>query len=45
MVVLPYLANEKKISVIDAKKELWRIKLEESHSFLTTFWIPFGRFK
>lgn len=43
--ILPNLANAKVFSVLDAKEGFWHIKLEESSSFLTTFWTPFGRYR
>ncbi|XP_062610719.1 uncharacterized protein K02A2.6-like [Saccostrea cucullata] len=43
--ILPNLANAKVFSVLDAKEGFWHIKLDESSSFLTTFWTPFGRYR
>ena len=43
--ILPNLANAKVFSVLDAKEGFWHIKLDESSSFLTTFWTPVGRYR
>ncbi|XP_061185196.1 uncharacterized protein K02A2.6-like [Saccostrea echinata] len=43
--ILPNLANAEVFSALDAKEGFWHIKLDESSSFLTTFWTPFGRYR
>jgi len=43
--ILPNLANAKIFSVLDAKDGFHQVKLDESSSYLTTFWTPFGRYR
>ena len=43
--VLPELAEAKIFSVLDAKDGFHQVKLEESSSYLTTFWTPYGRYR
>ena len=43
--ILPNLANAKVFSVLDAKDGFHQVKLDESSSYLTTFWTPFGRYR
>ena len=43
--ILPNLANAKVFSVLDAKDGFHQVKLDESSSYLTTFWMPFGRYR
>ena len=43
--ILPTLANAKVLSVLDAKDGFHQVKLDESSSYLTTFWTPFGRYR
>jgi hypothetical protein len=43
--ILPNFANAKILSVLGAKEGFWHIKLDESSSFLTSFWTPFGRYR
>ena len=43
--VLPKLAKARLFSVLDAKDGFHQVKLDESSSFLTTFWTPFGRYR
>jgi len=41
--IRPKLTNAKLFSILDAKNGFWQIQLDESSSYLTTFWPPFGR--
>ena len=43
--ILPTLVNAKIFSVLDAKDGFHQVKLDESSSYLTTFWTPFGRYR
>ena len=43
--ILPKLTNAKVFSVLDEQIGFWQIELDESSSFLTTFWTPFGHFR
>jgi len=43
--ILYRLANEKVFTVLDAQDDLYQMKLAEASSFLTTFNIPFGRYR
>ena len=43
--VLPKLTRAKIFSVLDAKKNFCKIELNDTLSFLTTFWIPFGCYR
>ena len=43
--ILPKLANAKVFSVLDAKDGFHQVKLDESSSYLTTFWTPFGHYR
>ena len=43
--ILPNLANAKIFSVLDAKDGFHQVQLDESSSYLTTFWTPFGRYR
>ena len=43
--ILPELGKAKIFSTVDTKKGFWHIKLNESSSYLTTFWTPFGRYR
>ena len=43
--ILPELAKAKVFSVADAKNGFWQVKLDETSSYLTTFWTPFGRYR
>ena len=39
------LQDAKVFSVHDAKKGFYHVKLDKEGSLLTTFWIPFGRYR
>ena len=43
--ILPNLANAKVFSVLDAKDGFYQVQLDESSSYLTTFWTPFERYR
>ena len=41
--VLPTLSKAKIFTVLDAKDGFHQVKLDDTSSYLTTFWTPFGR--
>ena len=41
---LPTLSKAKLFTVIDAKDGFHQVKLDDTSSYLTTVWIPFGRY-
>ena len=43
--VLPTLSKAKIFTVLDAKDGFHQVKLNDSSSYLTTFWTPFGRYR
>ena len=43
--ILPRLANAKVFTVLDAKEGFWQVKLDKQSSYLTTFWMPYGRYR
>ena len=43
--ILPKLAKAKIFTVLDAKDGFHQVKLDDSGSYLTTFWTPFGRYR
>ena len=43
--MLPKLNNAKVFSTLDAKDGFYQISLDEESSKLTTFWMPFGRYR
>ena len=42
--VLPTLSKAKIFTVLDAKDGFHQVKLDDTSSYLTTFWTPFGRY-
>ena len=43
--IAPKLTKAKVFSVVDAKDGFLQVVLDETSSFLTTFWTPFGRYR
>ena len=43
--VLTKLNSSKFFTIVDAKKGCWHVPLDEESSYLTTFNIPFGRYR
>ena len=43
--IAPKLTKAKVFSVMDAKNGFWQVALDESSSYLTTFWTPMGRYR
>ena len=43
--ILPQLAEAKIFSVLDAKDGFHQVQLDAPSSYLTTFWMPFGRYR
>jgi len=43
--ILPELSKAKVFSVADARHGFWQVKLDGPSSYLTTFWMPFGRYR
>ena len=43
--LLPTLSKAKIFSVLDAKDGFHQVQLDKEISYLTTFWIPFGRYR
>ena len=43
--ITPKLHDAKVFSVLDAKDGFLQVALDESSSFLTTFWTPFGKYR
>lgn len=43
--VLPKLAKAKVFTVLDAKDGFYQVKLDKEIPMLTTFWMPFGRYR
>ena len=43
--IAPKLTKAKVFSVVDAKDGYLEVVLDELSSYLTTFWIPFGRYR
>ena len=43
--LLPKLCKAKVFSTLDAKDGFYQISLDDTSSKLTTFWMPFGRYR
>ena len=43
--ILPALSNAKLFSVLDVKDGFHQVKLDEESSYLTTLWLPYGRYR
>ena len=43
--ILPKFKGEKFFSILDAKSGYWNVALDEPSSYLTTFNLPFGRYR